>query len=481
MKQGITIELMDWSTADILKATQGRLRYGKHDACFTGVCIDSRSISAGQLFVAICGDNHDAHTFIDQVVDKNVGGVVIQSRTAVALDHERYEKQGVSCFEVPDTTIALGALAAYQRRQHTLPVVAITGSNGKTSTRQMTQNVLSQRFNTLGTLGNFNNEIGLPLTLFNLAPEHTAAVVELGMNHPGEMTRLGAICHPTIAIITNVGPAHLEFLGSLEAVARAKGEIMAQVADDGTVVLNRDDPYVAALAIDTDRNVLWFGIDEQAAVRATQIVEDGTGVTFDLHLPTGTATVHLQTPGRFMVSNALAAAAAGYLTGLSVTEVKTGLQSFTATPGRLYITQTANGISIIDDTYNANPASMAAAINTLNDVRKDQTGIAVLGDMLELGAQAAELHQQVGRQAAASGVFRLYAFGRYAQKVLQGAWEAGMDQGNTFAGSKEAIIADLIHCLEPGCWVLIKGSRGNAMETVVTAIRQWADAEPPKR
>lgn len=471
---------MDWRTTDILKATQGRLRYGKGDARFAGVGIDSRTIRADQLFVAIHGANHDAHAFIDQVVSKNIQGVVIQSRTVVALDHERYEKIGVSCFEVPDTTEALGALAAYQRRQHDLPVVAVTGSNGKTSTRQMTQNVLSQRFNTLGTQGNFNNEIGLPLTLFNLAQEHTAAVVELGMNHPGEMTRLGAICRPTIAVITNVGPAHLEFFGTLAAVARAKGEIMTQVAQNGTVVLNRDDSHVAALAKKTDRSLLWFGTDEQAEVRATQIVEDGLGVTFDLHLPTGTATVHLQTPGRFMVSNALAAAAAGYLTGLSVVEVKTGLESFTATPGRLYIAQTANGIGIIDDTYNANPASMAAAISTLSDLCKGQTGIAVLGDMLELGAQAEELHQQVGRQAAASGILRLYAFGRYAQNVLQGAWEAGMEQSDTFAGSKEAIITDLIHCLEPGYWLLIKGSRGSAMETVAAAIRQWADSEPPK-
>ena len=472
---------MHWTPDQILQATGGRLLYGPSGAGFNGVGIDSRTIGRDQLFVAIRGETHDGHTFTAQVIQMGVKGVVIEQGTTVAQDHEAWRAQGVTCIAVDNTVKALGALARFQRGQAHIPVVAITGSNGKTSTRQMTSLVMAQRFNTLSTHGNFNNEIGLPLTLFQLTPEHQAAVLELGMNHHGEITRLGAICRPTIGVITNVGPAHLEFLGSLEGVAQAKGELMAQVDPKGTVVLNRDNPHVAALAAKTERRVFFFGLSPQAMVRAEKIAETGDGVAFELVLPGDRVPVALHTPGRFMVLNALAAAAVGHLSGVSGSQIKAGLEAFAPTKGRLQVLGTAKGIQIIDDTYNANPSSMAVAFETLKALRKTAPAVIVLGDMRELGPQAEALHREVGQKAAQAGPDRLYAYGPNSQAVVQGARGAGMRAEQLLAGSKEEIAQDLISRLEPGTWVLVKGSRGMTMETVVKAIREWADGDSSNR
>lgn len=468
---------MDWTPDQIIKATDGRLLYGRPDAHFDGIAIDSRTIAARQLFVAIRGEKHDGHTFIEQVAAKGVRGILVNADTETTMPHDRWRAQGVTCVAVADTTAALGRLAAFQRSRAQIPVVAITGSNGKTTTRQMTTLIMARRFNTLSTEGNYNNEIGLPLTLFRLSDAHQAAVLELGMNHPGEMTRLGAICRPTIALITTIGPAHLEFLGSLEGVARAKGELMAQVLPGGIVALNADDPHVAALARQTDRRCIFFGTEASAKIRARDIREAEQGVAFDLVLPNETIPIALKTPGRFMVTNALAAATAGHLAGLRAEEIKAGLEAFSPGKGRLHVVSSAGGGHIIDDTYNANPASMAAAIDTLTALRKAQPGIIVLGDMLELGAQAERLHRELGEKAGRSGAERLYVHGPHGPVVCQGAVQAGMEAGRIMAGTKEAIIADLLPRLTADHWVLVKGSRGMAMETVVAAIHH----QPPNQ
>jgi len=465
---------MKWQLDDIIKASGGRLLYGEATRRFSGIGIDSRTIASGELFVAICGTTHDAHKFVSQVVASGVRGIVIQERTDVILDHSSWEKQGVACVCVRDTTRALGALAAFQRRRMQIPVVAITGSNGKTTTRQMTALVMAQRFKTLATEGNLNNEIGVPLTLFRLTGEHQAAVLELGMNHPGEIDRLGAVCQPTIGLITNAGPAHLEFLGSIEAVARAKGELLAHVDPKGRAVLNKDDDHVAALAGQASCGVLFFGTSPHADVRAESIRETAAGIQFDLVLPHDRLAIELHTPGRFMVSNALAAAAAGYLTGVGSREIKSGLEAFRPVKGRLKVITTANGVNIIDDTYNANPDSMAAAIHTLSALKGSARGFIVLGDMLELGAAAPKLHYQVGALAGGARAAKLYAFGDFAQDVISGARQSGMARNQLLAATKEEIADDLRPMIEAGDWVLVKGSRGMAMETVVAAILSWS-------
>ena len=466
---------MNWSVDQILKATGGRLLYGPLNQQFSAVGIDSRNIDDTALFVAIVGETHDGHSFVQQVVESGIRGVVIREDAKAALGHDQWEKMGVVCVVVPDTTLALGALASFQRCLKRIPVVAITGSNGKTSTRRMAAHVMGQRYLTLATAGNFNNEIGLPLTLFGLTDAHEAAVLELGMNHPGEIDRLGRIARPTIGVVTNVGPAHLEFLGSLDGVARAKGELLAHIDASGWAVLNKDDERVAAMARQCPCKVVFFGTSSGAQVRAEAVEVSSSGISFDLILPNDRAAITLRAPGRFMVSNALAAAAAGHAAGLTAADIKAGLEQFRPEGGRLDLVKTANGVTIIDDTYNANPASMAAAIETFEALCRGRSAYIVLGDMLELGDQAQDLHAQVGRLAAGAHIVKLYAYGNFSTAVLSGAGSGGMAQNDMFAGSKADIAADLIRRLEPGDWLLVKGSRGMAMETVVAAVRQWGD------
>ena len=468
---------MRWSIEDILEATQGRLLGTDAGQAFDGVAIDSRSIQAAELFVAIVGDRHDGHRFIDQVVDLGVRGIVVAESSAAAGHADLWAVKGVACIVVADTQRALGGLAAFQRHQARIPVVAITGSNGKTSTRRMTALVMGQQFNTLATRGNLNNEIGLPLTLFRLAPDHQAAVLELGMNHPGEIDRLAAICRPTIGVITNVAAAHLEFLGSLEGVARAKGELVGHIDARGTLILNGDDPLVAGLAEGARCPVLFYGMDARADIRAEKIEAFHGGVDFDLVLPRERIRVHLKTPGQFMVYNALAAATAGHAAGLDPDRIRSGLEAFEAEKGRLQIETTAAGVHLIDDTYNANPQSMRAALDTLSALRGDKDVHVALGDMLELGAAAEEQHFGVGRYAARSGANRLYLFGDYARAVAAGAREGGMPAETIFIGSKAEIMRQLREQVKPDAWLLVKGSRGMAMEDIVAQVRLWKECE----
>ena len=468
---------MNWRLGDIVAASAGRLLYGEAPRSFGGIGIDSRTIGPGDFFVAIRGATHDGHRFIPQAVADGVRGIMVQEPGAIQLDHEVFERQGVACVAVSDTTRALGALAAFLRRRVRIPVVAITGSNGKTSTRRMTTLVMDRQFNTLATQGNLNNEIGLPLTLFRLTEGHQAAVLELGMNHSGEIDRLGAICRPTIGLITNVGPAHLEFFGSVKAVARAKAELLAHIDPGGYAVLNRDDENVAAMADQAPCRVLYFGTGSGADIRAEAILETPGGVHFRLILPNDRMDIALRSPGRFMVSNALAAAAASFAAGVAGPAIKEGLESFRPVRGRLDVLTAANQVHIIDDTYNANPSSMAAAIQTLAALKGSNRGFIVLGDMLELGDGAPVLHRQVGALAGQTGAVKLYACGQYAEDVLAGARQVGMAPGRLVAAAKEEIAAFLTDELQTGDWLLIKGSRGMAMETIVQAVQEWARKE----
>jgi UDP-N-acetylmuramoyl-tripeptide--D-alanyl-D-alanine ligase len=469
---------MTWCIKDILTACGGRYLYGSADQCFYGIGIDSRTIDPAALFVAIRGERHDAHSFIPQVVDRGVRGIVVEAQPRTPMQHGQWKAKGVACVAVADTTRALGGLAAFIRQKYHIPVVAVTGSNGKTTTRQMTAAVMAQRYKTLATQRNLNNEIGLPLTLFKLDRTYLAAVLELGINHFGEMDRLGAICKPTMGVITNVGPAHLEFLGNLEGVARAKGELLPHIDPKGYLILNKDDDRVAALAAHAVCRTVFFGISPNADIRAESIVESMDGIAFTLVLPDAQVPVQLKTFGRFMVSNALAAATAGRLAGVGVQQIRQGLESFSPESGRLQVIETAKGVKMIDDTYNANPASMAAALQALSALGQTGRCFAVLGDMLELGDQAGKLHHHIGTLAGKTGLFKLYAHGEYASQVVGGAIQSGMPEARILAAGKKEILADLIPLLRRDDRVLVKGSRAMKMETVARAISQWGDAGP---
>ena len=459
-----------WTTSEILEATKGDLLCGHIKHTFDGVSIDSRTISANEVFIAIKGNVHDGHSFVSDVISGGVRGLIInKDKICDPAVTDRHDK-GIVCVKVNDTTKALGDLASFNRRRTDVSVVAITGSNGKTTTREMTASVVSTRYKTLSSKGNFNNEIGLPLMLLDLKTSHQWAVLELGMNRPGEIDRLGEICIPDIGVITNIGFAHLEVLGSIEGVMNAKGELLKRIKSEGTAVLNTDDSRVFYLSTKTSRKVLYFGLSEDARIRALDVNETATGISFTLVLPEERIPIELRVHGRFMVSNALAAASVGYLIGLSSEEIKAGLEYFQPVKGRINIVD-VRGAHIIDDTYNANPDSMEAAIRTLNSLKGKRRGVLVAGDMLELGEHAESMHRKIGSLSARSNLARLYVTGEFAEAVADGASKEDKNSMDIFIGSREEILEDLRKQLLPGDWVLVKGSRAMGMEKIVEGLK----------
>ncbi|QTA84057.1 UDP-N-acetylmuramoyl-tripeptide--D-alanyl-D-alanine ligase [Desulfonema magnum] len=464
-----------WTTDEILHATGGELLLGETEHYFSGISIDSRKISNDNLFVAIKGEVHDGHRFIQSVIKQGGRGLIIDENKANELPRAEWREKGVVCIAVTDTTTALGDLAAFNRRRSDVSVVAITGSNGKTTTRKMTATVVAQRFSTLSSRGSFNNEIGLPLTLFNLEDSHEWAVLELGMNNPGEISKLADICLPDIGVITNIGPAHIGKLGSMEGIMNAKGELLEKISPGGIAILNADDPRVLKLKtrnseLETRNKIILFGLSRDSLIRAISVKEEKTGVSFTLSLPTESIPIHLGNPGTFMVSNALAAASVGYALGLSAQEIKTGLEAFEPVRGRMNHLKTKQGISIIDDTYNANPGSMEAAIMALRSLKGAGRGIFVSGDMRELGEYAESMHRKLGSLASGTEVAKLYVTGEFAEAVATGARDKGMESCNIFIGTKREIIEDLIASLKPDDCVLVKGSRAMKMEEIINAL-----------
>jgi len=466
---------LEWTVVDCIDATGGEVLGSETGIRFGGICIDSRRIAPRDLFVAIKGETHDGHRFADDVVRKGGRGLLLARARLPELPWTQWIEKKVVCIVVDDTIDALGLLAAYHRNRNNVSVVAITGSNGKTTTRQMTAAVVSQRFPTLSTRKNFNNNIGLPLTLLELRPDHRWAVIELGMNAPGEIAALAGICRPNIGVITNVAHAHLEGVGSIEGVMHAKGELLDKIDSDGTAVLNADDPLVLRLAQKSNREVLLFGVAAQADIRAEAIDASARDSRFDLVLPGDRVRIILKIPGAFMLSNALAAAAAGVKIGLAPAEIKAGLENFVPAESRMNILTTQTGIHVIDDTYNANPGSMAAALATLKTLRRQQRAFFVTGDMRELGQHSEVLHRELGALSTRSGIDGLFVTGDFAAVVAHGARETGMDARAIVTGAKDELLYALRRTLKPGDWVLVKGSRAMAMEDVVWELKKWSD------
>jgi len=465
-----------WTIDEIIKATGGELSAGKRFPRFTGISIDSRNISENDLFVAVKGQTHDGHRFIEDVMEKGVRGIIVD-RQKISRSSGDWVQKDVCCIIVDDTIRALGDLAAFHRQRFSIPVVCITGSNGKTTTKEMTAAVLGQKFKTLKTLGNFNNEFGVPLTIFRMNDSHDAAVLELGMNHPGEIRRLSEICRPDFGIITNIGPAHLEGLGSIENVMSAKGELIENIKPDGVMILNGDDPYSLRLGGTTRGKVSYFGQSIDADIRAIDIAKKENTTVFTLELPNEKVSTKINAPGRFMVLNALAASTVGYLTGLGANEIKSGIESFKPVKGRMDVKESRLGFFIIDDSYNANPGSMEAAIKTLVSLKGRAKGALVAGDMLELGRDAQRLHESIGQIAARSGVNRLFLTGEYANALKKGAQQEGMPDQDIIIRKKVELVEPLVKFLGPKDWVLVKGSREAGMEEIVKQLEAM-DATP---
>jgi len=453
-----------FSLEELMKGSGGRLVSGSAAGELKGVSIDSRTLRSGEAFVAIRGHRLDGHDFCADALRKGAGALVVADPATVP------PTRAVPVILVDDTTLALQRLARFHRARFELPVVAITGSNGKTTTKELTAAVLSVRFRVLKSEGSLNNQWGVPLTLLRLAPEHEALVIEIGMSALGEIAALAAIAQPTIGVLTNIGPVHLEFLGSLEAVQKAKGELVRTIGPEGTVVLNADDPLVLALAKEARGRVVTFGFEASAHVRARGVARDKSALAFTLVIGVSSAPVSLPLAGRHNVSNALAAAAVGSLFGLAPREIAEGLGRARPAAHRLTWID-AGGTMILDDCYNANPSSVAAALETLVEEPGVRT-IAVLGDMLELGAAAEAAHLEVGRLAARLGVERLYGFGPLSRSTVSGARAAGLLTAHAVS-DLETLIEEIRREVQPGDRILIKGSRGMKMERILERLVPW--------
>lgn len=435
------------------------------------VITDSRIVRSGDLFVALEGERFDGHAFVGKALAHGAICAVVREGHSLPPWNKREETPIV--LAVRDTLEAFQRLASHYRSRFPIPVVAITGSNGKTTTKEMVAQVVAQRWKTLKTEGNLNNRIGVPQTLFQLAPRHQAAVIEMGVDQQGQTTRLCEIAKPTIGVITNIGPDHLEFFGSMEGSAQAKAELLDHLPPDGAVVLNADDEYFDYLAARAQCRVVAFGRSPRAEVRAVNVRSDDKGGTlFGLVLPgkSRQPEVRIRTQGAHNVSNALAAAAVGYVLGLSGTAIAAGLAKFRPAAMRSQISAT-HGVQLINDCYNANPASMKAAIQLLAELGRGKRSIAVLGDMLELGPKSTRMHRDVGAFIAGQGITRLLACGPLGRELAEGARMGGMasDAIIELPDAAAAGIA-LSSMVRQGDVVLVKASRGMQMEQVVEAL-----------
>ncbi|ORJ62463.1 UDP-N-acetylmuramoyl-tripeptide--D-alanyl-D-alanine ligase [Geothermobacter hydrogeniphilus] len=452
---------MKLSLQQIADMTGGRLTPANARGEICGVSTDSRTIHPGELFIPLRGPNYDGHDFLVRA---------LRNGAEACLSEEVIGGLKVPVIQVADTLRALGDLAAGVRRGYRGPLVAITGSTGKTTTKEMLAAILSRTAEGLKSAGNFNNLVGLPQTLLQLRPDHAWAVVEMGMSARGEIARLAEIAAPNIGLITNVGPAHLETLHGLDGVARAKGELFAALQAGTTAVINADDPHVAAIPVANGVRRLLFGLSGQAEVRAEEIVARGRQVRFNLHLRGEILPVVLPVAGSCNVLNALAAAATAVALDVPAAEIVAGLQSYRPLDGRMEAVTLDNGVVLLKDYYNANPLSMGAALEALDQLNGGGRRMAVLGDMLELGDESERLHQEVGAFAA-KYCDLLLLLGDMAEAMARGARDAGLSARRVrIAASHEEAVSCLGRALRSGDRVLIKGSRGMRMERIAEGL-----------
>jgi len=453
---------MKFTIREAIAAMCGELAKGNIEAEVTGVSTDTRTIKPGDLFFALIGENSNGHEYVTLAVEKGASAVVVSCDVEV----------NGTVIKVPDTLTALGDLAAWYRRQLNLRAVGITGSVGKTSTKEMIAAVLSRKFNVLKNCGNYNNEIGVPLTVFQLGPEHDILVQEMAMRLPGEIAELAEIVRPDIGVITNIGISHIERLGSRDAIAAAKAELLDALPMEGIAVLNADEPYFEFLSGKVSCNVTSYGLTN-GDVRAENIQLDADGrprFTVVVGEAGGRFDVALPVIGMHNVSNALAAVAVGLCFGISTEEIAAALGAVESTDKRANIIESKGKYKIIDDSYNASPDSMIGALKTLavmDGVRK----LAILGDMKELGDYAESAHKEVGKAAAKSGLYMIVTVGELALNIAEGAKSAGF-QGEirNYYTTEEAATA-VKDFVQPGDIVLVKASRAMATEKIVEALR----------
>ncbi len=464
-----------WTLSQVLLATSGRFLAGRTEAGFRSISTDSRTIEPGDLFVALSGDKFDGHLFLQEVVQKGAGGLIVSE--------EPGQQFPVPVILVKDTLKALGDLAAYRRNlMHDLQVVAITGSSGKTTVKEMTAAIFNQEYNVLKTVGNFNNLIGLPLSLLPVEYHHDFAIMEMGMNRPGEIARLAEVADPEIGCITNVQDAHLEGLSDIAGVARAKGELFHGIKAWGTLVVNIDDKRVRGVARRLSQKKVTFGKSPKADVRGLRLRSLGEkGMSFTLKIGEQEERVRINSLGAHNVMNSLAAAAMAHAAGICFEEIVSGLSAFKPFDKRLQVQKLEGGLKLVNDSYNANPASMLAALETMQHMDHQHKKVVILGDMLELGKQSVAAHRFIGESAARLEFDYLVAVGSFAKTVIEAARKTGMTNKEAMIfADKSEVTAWLSEktkngVLRDGDWVLVKGSRGMQMETITENLLQNGD------
>ena len=464
--------MFDYAVKELLPIVGGRLVRGSGEVRIACAAIDSRNAGPGAAFFAFRGQHRDGHDFVAQAASAGAAAAVVSH----ALGDEVLEAlpEGFALIHVDDSLQALTALAAEHRRRSNARVVAITGSAGKTTTKDMTAAVLGAGFRVVATEGNMNNEIGMPLTLLRLEPQHQAIVLEMAMRARGEIAQLAAVAKPEIGVVINVGTAHLGELGSQENIAAAKAELVQALPPEGVAVLNGDDPRVRAMEALAGCRTVLFGTSDSCHVRAVDIAASADSTTFSLVLD-GSRVEGLRfrvtLPGAHNVSNALAALAVGHSLGMGPSVMAEGLGRFVPSAMRMNFIELEDGTTVVDDSYNANPVSTRCAVDAVLQYAMGRRVIAILGDMLELGDEAPEYHRQVGAYAAQRGVEGLVAMGEMARHMARGAVAAGMPQGAVATCDDPAAAAELAKAMaRAGDVYLVKGSRGMRMERVAEAL-----------
>ena len=458
---------------ELVSAIGGRQISGPPDKLVRGLSTDSRRMAPGYMFLALRGERYDGHDFLAGAVNAGAAGVIVQSDKTIPKE---LTTNNLVVITVSSTLKALGDLALWWRRHWGGKVIAITGSNGKSTTKEMAASILSLKANTMKSPGNFNNLIGLPLTILSLEEDHKMAVLEMGMNRAGEITRLTQIAGPDVGLITNVAKAHLEGLGDLQGVVKEKGELLRMMPKESTAILNGDDELTAGLASTFQGPIVTFGLGEMNQVRAGAIKEIGDYIqTFDIYINDEKIKVKLNLLGIHNVFNALGGTAIASCLSISRELIAQGLEDFRPLNGRFQIIDLEGGIRIIDDTYNSNPSSLRAALQTIKGLRvKKQDLVVGLGEMMELGKETSRYHFDAGQLIAGVGARYLVVLGEHGPQVIQGARKGGMNIKQTQLATNHTEMSDAIKgSVREGDIVFLKGSRKVALDKVVEVIKGY--------
>jgi len=461
------------SIREIVVAIGGHQISGPPDRAAEGFCTDSRSMVPGHLFLALKGERYDGHDFLGEAVRAGAGGLIVEAGRPL---REAGAGHDIAVITVPSTLQALGDLASWWRKRWAGTVIAITGSNGKSTTKEMAAAIVSLKAKTMKSPGNFNNLIGLPLSILALEPDHELAVLEMGMNAVGEIAQLTRIAGPDIGVITNVASAHLEGLGDLKGVAAAKGELLQGMPTRSTAILNGDNDITKRLASTFKGRTVTFGLGKKNRVRAEDIRMAGNSTqSFTIRIGSERIPATINLPGVHNVLNALAGAAIAWRLSVPSELIARGLRSFRPLKGRFQILGLTGGIQVIDDTYNANPSSLDAALQTIEGLRQKGQGLVVgLGEMLELGVDTHQYHFDAGKRIGAMGARFLAVLGEHGHEVINGAQKGGMVPAQTVYASNHTDMIEAIKAnVRQGDIVFLKGSRRVGMDAVVDGLKEY--------